>query len=86
MVAVLLEHNGLPISGAKSKAGEAQRYEEITEAVDKLTVQYFNDLESFRLFDRVADAGDIDTGADGALPDDEVEETVVVMEDGDEPI
>jgi len=86
LVEVLLSHGALPISGAKSKAGEAQRFEEVTAAVNKLTVQFFNDLESFRLFETVADAGKVDTGADGGLPDDEVDEDVPDMEDGDEPI
>lgn len=85
-VETLLSHGGLPISGAKSKAGEAQRYEEITAAIDKLTVQYFNDLESFRLFETVSDSGKVNVSADGALPDDEVEEEGPVLEDGDEPL
>lgn len=82
LVSVLLENNALPITGAKTKAGEAARYDEIVEAVNKLTVQFFNDLESFRLFDTVSDAGEVDTSADEELPDAEP----TVTEDGDEPI
>jgi len=83
-VGLLLNNNALPVTGAKTKAGEAARYDEIVEAVNKLTVQFFNDLESFRLFETVSDAGVVDTSADEELPDAEPE--VVVTEDGDEPI
>lgn len=85
LVDVLLSHNALPITGAKTKAGEAARYEEIVDSVNKLTVQFFNDLETFRLFETVSDAGVVDTSADEELPEDE-EPEVTVTEDGDEPI
>lgn len=73
LVGLLLENDALPKTGAKTAAGVAKRYDEIVEAVDKLTVKFFNDLETFRLFDTVADSGVVDTSADGALPDDELE-------------
>jgi hypothetical protein len=73
LVGLLLENDALPKTGAKTAAGVAKRYDEIVEAVDKLTVKFFNDLETFRLFDTVADSGEVDTSADGALPDDELE-------------
>ena len=74
VVGLLLEHKALPITNANSKAGVAARYDEIVDAVNKLTVQLFNDLETFRLLETVADAGVIDTSADGDLPDDEDED------------
>lgn len=81
LVGLLLEHKALPMTGATTKAGTAARFEEITAAVDKQTVQFYNDLETFRLFETVADAGEIDTGADGQLPDDEGEEVGEDFED-----
>lgn len=69
VVGLLLDNDALPMSAAKSKAGQAARFDEIIASVNKLTVQYFNDLESFRLFDTVADAGVVDTSGDGDLPD-----------------
>ncbi len=83
VVGMLLANDGLPITTNKAKAGQPKRYDEITAAVNKLTVQFYNDLESFRLFDSVADAGIVDTSADGELPEGEVTQ---VMEDGDEPL
>lgn len=55
VVEVLLANDALPMSAAKSKAGQSARYEAVTAMIDKLTVQYFNDLETFRLFDTVED-------------------------------
>lgn len=85
LVGLLLEHKALPVTGANSKAGTAARYDEITAAVDQLTVKLFNDLESFRLFETVQDIGVVDTSADGDLPD-EPEDVVVTDDDDDEPI
>ncbi len=85
MVRVLLENNGLSITGTTSKAAQAKRYDEITAAVDKLTVQFYNDLDTFRLFETVDDAGAIDTSADGELPDQD--EPAADTGDGeDEPV
>src|SRR5579859_7467920 len=39
LVALLLSHNALPVTKADTKAGEAKRFEEISAAVNKLTVQ-----------------------------------------------
>ena len=75
VVGLLLEHDALPMSTAKGKAGAAARFDEIVASVNKLTVQYFNDLETFRLFETVADAGEVDTSGDGELPDTEEEES-----------
>jgi len=65
----ILERSGsLPVSSAKGKAGEAKRYEQIHEIVDKITVQFYHDVETLRLLDTVADAGDVDVAARGELP------------------
>lgn len=69
-VGLLLEHGGLQLPATQSKAGAANRYELIVGAIDKLTVKYFNDLESFRLLETVADTFEFPQG-DGDLPDSE---------------
>lgn len=70
VVECLLANDGLPLSAAKSKAGQAARFEAITAMVDKLTVQYFNDLETFRLFETVEDGRTVEEApADDELPD-----------------
>lgn len=66
---LLQSQDALPISSAKTKAGEAKRFEELMALVDKLTVQFFFDAETHRLLDTVADAGKIDTDV-GSLPED----------------
>lgn len=70
VVSLLLTHKALPISKADTGAGTAQRFEEITAAIDKLTVQYTRDALTQRLFAVVADAGEgrVDTKADGPIP------------------
>jgi hypothetical protein len=70
LVKVLLTHDGLPVSGAKTKAGQASRFDEITAAVDKLAVKYYNDGMTLRLLETVADTV-TDNKPDGKLPDDE---------------
>lgn len=57
-VDMLLRHDGLPLTKTKSKANEAVRYEEITNAIDKFTILYFNNVRTGRLLDTVADAGE----------------------------
>lgn len=57
LVGLLLEHNGLPMSSSAAKAGVASRYEEITAFVDKLTVEYFHDVQTLRVLSEVVDAG-----------------------------
>lgn len=57
VIGLLLQHDALPASAAKTKAGQAKRFEEVTAAVDKLTVQYFNDTGTLRLLESVADGG-----------------------------
>lgn len=66
LVALLLEHDALPISASTAKAGQAKRFEEIKAYVDKLTVEFFNDVQTGRIFQSVVDAGaaaDSDSGA-----------------------
>ena len=69
LVALLITQNALPVSEAKTKAGTAKRYEEIMALVDKLTVQYFYDVNTLRNLDRVQDGG-ADAPAPSALPED----------------
>lgn len=69
LVGLLISQNALPVSEAKTKAGTAKRYEEIMALVDKLTVQYFYDVNTLRMLDRVADGG-ADEPAPAALPED----------------
>lgn len=66
---MLLANDALPMSVATSKAGQAKRFASITEAVDKLTVEYFFDAAKQRKLDTVADGGLIDTSPDAQLPD-----------------
>lgn len=67
-VTVLLQNDSLPTTGAKTKAGEAKRFEEIVAAIDKLTVKYFNDVVSGRLLSNVPDMGIINTAPDAQIP------------------
>lgn len=71
VVELLLANKALPLSKTDTKAGEAKRFEEITAAIDKLTVQYTKDGLTQRLFDVVADAGEgrVSTKPDGDIPD-----------------
>lgn len=56
-VDILLRNDALPMSAAKTKAGQASRFEEVTAAIDKLTVEYFYDNATGRKLTTVADAG-----------------------------
>lgn len=70
VVTLLLANKALPIGKADTAAGTAARFEEITKAIDKLTVQYARDALTQRLFATVVDAGEqeADTKADGPIP------------------
>ena len=75
VVDVLLRHDALPVSKAKTKAGEAKRYEEVMAFVDKITVKYFRDEfpefeGDFRILTGVADEGVSSPPKSGHLPDD----------------
>lgn len=71
VVALLLQHDALPHSKAKGKGGEAQRYQEIMAAIDKVTVKYFNDALSLRSLAVIADEGVISVKASSNLPEDD---------------
>lgn len=70
LATLLLAYDALPHSKAKGKGGEAQRYEELMAAVDKITVKLFNDSMSLRTLDVVADEGVISTKPSSDLPAD----------------
>lgn len=61
---ILGSAKALPITAAATKAGEAKRYDEILAILDKLTVRFNNDTETFRVLDRVQDEGEIDSPPD----------------------
>lgn len=67
-VTLLLANGGLQLSTAQGKPGVAKRYEEITKAVEKLTVQRYFDVVTGRLLESVADAGGVELGVDGPIP------------------
>lgn len=71
---VLVAKDALPISAAKTKAGEAARYEEIMALVDKLTVRYFMDAETHRILESVADEGSSEPEKVSAQADEETDE------------
>lgn len=66
-VAILLEHDGLPMSAAKTPAGTAKRFAEINAMIDKLTRRFYDDTNSDRILTLVAPTV-TDTAADGPLP------------------
>jgi hypothetical protein len=57
LVSLLLEHDALPLSTATAKSGIAKRFDEVTAFVDKLTVQYYGDVQTGRVLQSVVDAG-----------------------------
>jgi hypothetical protein len=57
VIIALLEHDALPMSGAKSKAGQSKRYAEVLAMIDKLTVRYFFDNATGRLLNDIDDEG-----------------------------
>lgn len=67
-VGLLLANDALPMSGAKTKAGEAKRFEEIVASIDKFTVKFHNDVATARLLASVADMGIISLKPDAPLP------------------
>jgi hypothetical protein len=70
---LLISQDALPITKAKEKAGQAKRYEEMIDLVDKLTVRYFHDTETQRILETVADEG-AETHEAGELPQDAKDE------------
>ena len=69
VVKMLLEHDALKLVKADTKAGAASRFDLITAAVDKLTVEYFYDSATGRKLESVVDAGEPVPEGDGDLPD-----------------
>lgn len=65
---LLLTQGALPVTEAKTKAGTAKRFEEIQAIVNKLTVEFFFDVETLRLTKSVADAGAVEEKEE-ELPD-----------------
>lgn len=57
IVTLALENKALPVTKTDSKAGEATRYQQILDAIDKLTVRLYHDADTLRLLDSVADEG-----------------------------
>jgi hypothetical protein len=80
-VSLLLEHGGLKLVKTDSKAGVSSRFDVITEAIDKLTVEYFYDAAGGRKLETVGDSWEGAPEGDGPLPDAEDED----FEDGDDP-
>jgi hypothetical protein len=72
IVKLLLANDALPMSTAKGKAATASRFDEITLAIEKLTVELTNDVNTQRVMQRVADAGVVkaDKKAKNDLPED----------------
>lgn len=68
-VKLLRAEDALPISVAKTAAGKAKRYDELLALVDKITVQFYYDVNTLRNLERVQDAG-ADGPAPEALPED----------------
>ena len=56
LASLLLQHKAVPLAATAGKAGDAKRFEEVTALVDKLTVKFVYDLETFRLMTDVEDA------------------------------
>lgn len=71
VVGLLLLNKALPLSGATGKAAEAKRFDEVKAAIDKLTVELYNDSMSLRKLDTVSDTVP-DTKPDAALPSEKV--------------
>jgi hypothetical protein len=69
LVELLIAQNALPVSEAKTKAGVSKRFEEIMALVDKITVQYYYDVNTLRNLERVQDAG-AEGPAPQSLPED----------------
>lgn len=67
-VELLLANDGLKLVKADSKAGSQARFDLITEAIDKLTVEFFFDAATGRKLEAVADSGTVTLGGDGPLP------------------
>lgn len=65
LVQLLLAHDALPMSTSTAKAGQAKRFEEIKAFVDKMTVEYYGDVQTGRVLQSVVDAGAVKPAASG---------------------
>jgi len=81
---LLLQHDGLPMSGGKNKSHVEKRFSEITAVIDKLTVAYFFDSANGRLLDMVADTRGVSQTTVAPLPDDVNGEDLVAANPADE--
>lgn len=61
-VQIALANDALPLLGTKGKAAEAKRFEEVLDYVNKLTVQFYNDVTTLRLLESIPDAGTVAVG------------------------
>jgi hypothetical protein len=66
LVQLLLENDALPLSTATAKSGIAKRYDEVKAFVDKLTVEFYGDVQTGRVLQSVVDAGAESTAASTA--------------------
>ena len=78
---LLLEHGGLKLVKADTKAGFAARFDLITETIDKLTIEYFFDAAGGRKLETISDSFEGSPEGDGPLPDTEDDD----FETGDDP-
>jgi hypothetical protein len=74
-----LDNKALPVTKTESKAGEATRFSQILDAIDKLTVRLYHDVDTLRLLETVADEGEITDGNE--LPTDTTEITAEEADD-----
>lgn len=76
VIGLLIANKALPLSAGTAKAGEAKRFDEVLKAIDKLTVEYYNDGMSLRKLETVADAGVVNTAPDGQIPSEPVKHAI----------
>lgn len=83
LTGLLLEANALPISTAKDKGGITKRFDQLQAVVEKLTVQLYHDVDTLRLLEKHADAGEVEVPKAQELPEPapEDEETPSVPEE-----
>lgn len=82
-VRLLLENKALKLKAGDTAAAVQQHFDVITGSIDKLTVKYYNDLETHRLLNDVADYYEFSNEGDGPLPD--AEDEVDPFGDAPEP-
>lgn len=60
VIALLLENDALPLAAAGAKANTAKRFAEIQAYVNKLTVEFYGDVQTGRVLQQVVDSGATD--------------------------